>query len=154
MSKDRRKVQRIHSSVSDTSSIPTSIDHLAEFNGNCYELKHDICMNGYNITASKFYATSDERLKENISLISHNEMDKADFVDLISFNFKDDENKTKTYGVRAQNVQYAGLDEIIHEDENGNLNVDYISLLILKVASLEEKVLRLTEELNELKEKK
>ena len=68
-----------------------------------------------------------------------------------SFNFKDDETKTKTYGVIAQQVNAAGLNELVHTDESGALNVDYISLLILKIASLENKVNELSEEIKNLK---
>ena len=70
---------------------------------------------------------------------------------LKSFNFKDDETKKKTYGVIAQDLQAVGLDNIVHKDENNNLSVDYTSLLILKIADLENTIKNLSEEIKNLK---
>ena len=47
------------------------------------------------------------------------------------------DSKRKTYGVIAQEILAAGLDELVHVKEDGMLGVDYISLLTLKLASLE-----------------
>ena len=135
----------------ETINIPTSLEHLIEFNGNCYELSHDICMTSNTIVANSFYNSSDLRLKENINSIDDNTVNKVNSVDFKSFNFKDDETKTKTYGVIAQDVVKAGLNEIVHHNENGTLSVDYISLLILKMQSLENEVKQLKEELNNKK---
>lgn len=109
----------------------------------------DICVNG-NIKADAFYATSDERLKENIQSISFTDYEKAGIVDLKSFNFKDDETKTKTYGVIAQSLKAVGLDNIVHNDDKGNLNVDYTSFLILRIASLESQLKSMEEKINDL----
>jgi hypothetical protein len=79
--------------------------------------------------------------------LNFRDYNKVENVLFKSFNFKNDETKTKTYGVIAQEVQAAGLNEIVHKDNDGNLSVDYISLLILKIAKLEDKVNKLSEEL-------
>ena len=57
----------------------------------------------------------------------------------------------------AQEVQEAGLPELVHLKDDGNLGVDYTSLLILKVAYLEDfcsmlngKVVELEEKLNKM----
>jgi hypothetical protein len=81
----------------------------------------------------------------------HNDYHRAANVPFKSFNFKDDETKKKTYGVIAQDVQGVGLDHIVHRDENGNLSVDYISFLILRIADLENTVKELSNEINNLK---
>jgi len=135
----------------ETINIPTSLDHLIEFNGTCYEFDHDICMSGNSIVAKSFYATSDERIKENIQSLLGMDARKSDLVEFKTFNFKNDETKSKTYGVIAQDVLAAGLNEIVHKDENDNLSVDYISFLILKIANLENKIGELSNEINELK---
>jgi hypothetical protein len=59
-------------------------------------------------------------------------------IPLRSFNFKSDDTKRLTYGVIAQEVLDAGLDELVHVKEDGTLGVDYTSLLILKVQALED----------------
>lgn len=139
-------------------AVPSTLEHLSEYNGTvggegCYMFNHDICMTNNTIVAQGFYASSDRNLKENINPIMHLDYHKADNVSFKSFNFKDDETKSKTYGAIAQDVLAAGLDEIVHKNADGTLNVDYISLLILKMANLEDKVKTLTDELNQLKGK-
>jgi len=139
-------------------AVPTTLEHLSEYNGTvggegCYMFNHDICMSSNTVVAQGFYASSDRNLKENINPLMHSEYSKSDNVSFKTFNFKDDESKTKTYGVIAQDVAAAGLDEIVHRNADGTLNVDYISLLILKMASLENKVNELTEEIKHLKGK-
>jgi hypothetical protein len=41
------------------------------------------------------------------------------------------------YGVIAQEVENAGLNELVHTDEEGYKAVDYTSLFMLKIAYLE-----------------
>jgi hypothetical protein len=136
------------SNSAETINIPTSFDHLSEYNGTCYTLSHDVCMGSNTIVANSFYNSSDMNLKENIASIGESDYEKVNNIDFKSFNFKSDELKTKTYGVIAQDVQNAGLNEIVKTNDEGNLSVDYISLLILKIGSLENEVKKLREELN------
>ena len=99
-------------------------------------------------TALAFYESSDRTLKENISLINEEDRKKSENVSLKEFNFKEDEDKVKHYGVIAQEVQEAGLDNLVKEDKDGKLSVDYISLLILKISQLENKVKELEKQIN------
>lgn len=122
--------------TSDTIYIPTSIDNLSNWNGSCIELPHNVCVTG-TITASGAIYSSDRNLKENIKSIDAEDISKVGAIDLKSFNFIDDESKTKIYGVIAQEVQEAGLDILVHQKEDGMLGVDYTSFLILKVAQLQ-----------------
>ena len=103
------------------------------------------------VTASGAIYSSDKNLKENIVSLKGNKsiFDKVADVDVVSFNFKDDENKNTKYGVIAQDVQKAGLDELVYEN-NGNLGVDYTSLLMLKIAYLENTIKNLTEKIEKL----
>ena len=107
----------------------------------------DTHING-SITALAFYESSDRTLKENISLINEEDSKKSENVSLKEFNFKEDEDKVKHYGVIAQEVQEAGLDNLVKEDKDGKLSVDYISLLILKISQLENKVKELENKIN------
>ena len=74
----------------------------------------------------------------NEEFVEREDLNKVGNVFAKSFNFKDDETKRKTYGIIAQEVQEAGLDELVHQKEDGTLGVDYTSLLILKTAYLED----------------
>ena len=121
-------------------TIPTSFDHLDEFNGSCYVLEHDICMEDNTIVAKGFFSRSDIRSKENINDLTNEDLENIDKIAFKSFNFKSDETKAKTYGVIAQDVKAAGLDSIVHEAEDKMLNVDYISLLLLKIAKMEKTI--------------
>jgi hypothetical protein len=124
--------------VTDYVTIPTSMDHLAEFNGTCYTLSHDVCMENNTIVAKGFYSSSDRRLKDNISNLSREDLEKVGDIAFKSFTFANDDSKTKTYGVIAQDVQDAGLGNIVHTNSDGMLNVDYTSLLLLRIAKMED----------------
>lgn len=134
------------------SDITGGAIELNECSGSCVTVNGNVCASGI-VKATAVYSTSDENLKENIHELGFEDYHKASYFGFKSFNFKDDETKTKTYGVIAQEVQAAGLDNIVHKDDKGNLSVDYTSLLILKIANLENTVRSLTEELKNLKGK-
>lgn len=91
-----------------------------------------------DIVARAFYEWSDANLKENIKQIS--DLDKIKNVNFKEFNFKSDKSKTKMYGVIAQEVEKAELDNLVTTNDNGTKSVDYISLLCLKIAQLEDKI--------------
>lgn len=90
------------------------------------------------ITAGEFYETSDRNLKENISSISEEDINKARNIDIVEFNFKGKD--TKKYGVIAQDLESAGLENLVQSNEEGTKSVDYISMLCLKIAELEKRV--------------
>lgn len=90
------------------------------------------------ITAGEFYETSDRNLKENISQISEEDVNKARNIDIVEFNFKGKD--TKKYGVIAQDLESAGLENLVQSNEEGTKSVDYISMLCLKIAELEKRI--------------
>lgn len=146
-------------SAAATVSIPGSLDHLSNYDGTNINIGHPTNINGAvcvtgTVTASGAIYSSDKNLKENINSLKGNKsiFDKVADVDVVSFNFKDDENKNTKYGVIAQDVQKAGLDELVYES-NGNLGVDYTSLLMLKIAYLEDTIKNLTEKIEKLENK-
>ena len=57
------------------------------------------------------------------------------------------------YGVIAQDVEAAGLNELVHTDEQGIKAVDYTSLLILRIANLESMIAQMHKKLVDLEEK-
>lgn len=96
------------------------------------------------VTASAFYQSSDRNSKDNITAITDEDIEKVKNVELVSYNFEND--TTKRYGVVAQEVEEAGLTNLVHTDTKDKKTVDYISLLILKIEQLQKEV-------NELKSK-
>jgi uncharacterized protein YceH (UPF0502 family) len=99
------------------------------------------------VSAPAFYASSDVRLKENIHNVTDENINKISNVDLKEFNFigKD----TEKYGVIAQEVENAGLSNLVSTNSEGYKSVDYTSLLILKIAQLEKELAELRKQINE-----
>ena len=95
--------------------------------------------------APTYLNSSDERLKKDIETISENDIDKVKNVDLKSYVFKSD--NCKHFGVIAQDVERAGLEELVASSTEGIKSVDYISLLILKIAELENEIKNLKEQI-------
>ena len=89
--------------------------------------------------------SSDERLKKDIETISENDIDKVKNVDFKSYKFKSDDSRH--YGVIAQDVEKAGLTDLVTNGADGMKSVDYISLLILKIAELENELKNLREQI-------
>jgi hypothetical protein len=96
-----------------------------------------------SITASEITTTSDKRLKTDFAPISG--LDIVDKVNPISYRFKN-KNK-KEYGVIAQELQeIEELKDLVHEDSEGMLSVNYIGMigvLLQSVKELKEKVTEL-----------
>ena len=98
------------------------------------------------IMATEFYENSDITLKENVDSISESDLNKVKDIEFKEFNFTNDEDKTKKYGVIAQEVEEAGLDNLVSTNAEGKKAVDYISLLVLKIQALEKRVAELEAE--------
>ena len=137
-------------------TIPKSLSDVScgyvTDNGTCITFTKPICVpDAGTVTAGGAIYSSDRTLKENIVSISDNEalLEKAANIDVVSFNFKNDESKNTKYGVIAQDIQEIGLGELVH-DANGKLGVDYTSLLMLKIAYLENTIKNLTEKIEKL----
>ena len=84
-------------------------------------------------------SSSDINLKDHIMDLKTEDVisvNKIESVRLKSFNFKNEPHR-RVYGVIAQEVQEAALDDLVYTNDDGMLAVDYTSLLILKVAELE-----------------
>lgn len=105
-----------------------------------------INVNKGGVTAKAFYESSDISLKENISPITKEATNAVDCLAFKQFNFKDDKDKITKYGVIAQEVEAAGLPNLVSTNEEGVKSVDYISLLILKIEALEKRIAKLEAE--------
>ena len=118
-------------------------------------LNGNVCVTG-TVTASQAIYSSDRNLKENIADVPYDFARLANDVKVKSFNFIGEQDKI--YGVIAQEVQEAGLGDVVYTKDDGHLAVDYTSLSMLKIAYLEElckdlmnEVRRLGDEINILK---
>jgi hypothetical protein len=81
--------------------------------------------------------TSDRRLKENIATISKNDKDKVLQLVPKTYNMKDDEKKSKRYGLIAQEVEEL-YPEFITEDHKGMKSMNYIDLIPLLLEQIKE----------------
>lgn len=98
-----------------------------------------------------FYDTSDERLKKFDGDIDVN-LDDIKNIQKFLFHFKNDETKKEHIGVYAQEIQKY-YPQLVNEDENGYLTVDYskLSVIALKaIDKLNEKNCILEEKINEI----
>lgn len=120
--------------------IPSELSHLTDWKDGCLEVQG--C-----VKASGFYQSSDRNLKENIIKPNSDKVSSANRVPILKFNYKNDESHRDVYGVVAQEVEANNLGELVYVDENGNKSVDYTSLMILKIAYLENENARLKQEL-------
>ena len=127
----------------ETINIPTSLTHLNEWDGSCLTVPG--CAK-----ATNFYQTSDRNAKENIATPDFGKLVNANNAHVMKFNFKDDPNHVDTYGVIAQDIEELGLNEIVMTDETGRKSVDYTSLMMLKIAYLENENKSLRSTLNDI----
>lgn len=91
-----------------------------------------------DVYADNFILNSDERLKENIEDVDYSKHIKADWK---TFNFKKDK-EDKRHGVIAQELE-VHHPEFVNTDEEGYKSVQYIDLLIAKIAELEARLEKL-----------
>ena len=97
--------------------------------------------------STSFNSTSDVRLKENITNLD-NSLDKICNIRGVNYNWKNDETKTKTAGVIAQEV-LEQIPEAVNDNDSEKLSVNYNSI----IAHLIESVKELKREIDELKSK-
>lgn len=98
------------------------------------------------VTATDFNSSSDINLKENIRVID-NAVEKIEQLNGIYFTWKD--SKKPAIGVVAQEVQTV-FPELVNQLPNGNLTVNYDSLIAVLIESIKE----LKNEIEELKTNK
>jgi len=108
--------------------------------------QNQIISGSLNVTGDVVaYATSDERLKDNIQLIS-NPTEKVNQLRGVEFDWKDGMPKAgqHDYGVIAQDVQKV-LPELVKESHTGYLSVDYDKIIGLLIEVVKEQEKRIKE---------
>lgn len=114
----------------------------------------DIIICGTTTSSGGFFDTSDERLKnfgDNISV----DFEKLKNLRKSYFTFKNDIDKKEHIGVSAQEVKEI-FPEIVNEDSNGCLTVDYSKLSVISLAAIDklnEKCENLEKRLKKIEEK-
>jgi hypothetical protein len=98
----------------------------------------NVSIGSYTMTASDFCLSSDKRLKTDIHDIRRRDFIPVDFV---KYRMKSDPTQQR-YGVIAQDVEKYNP-SLVQTDSEGNKSVSYIDLLILKIAELEDRIIRL-----------
>lgn len=88
------------------------------------------------IHAKAFYTDSDKRLKNIIGDINL-DIDKILELSLIYYTFNNDQSKKEEIGVIAQEIKEI-CPQIVSEDENGMLSVDYSKLSILALYCIKD----------------
>ena len=132
-------INNLSSSIATTDTLFAKLGSANRFNGN-QEITGSLTVSG-DVTA---YYSSDERLKDNIALIS-NPIEKVQQLRGVEFDWNDKslfKAGRHDYGVIAQDVQKV-LPELVKETHTGYLGVDYdkmISLLIEVVKEQEKRI--------------
>ena len=99
-------------------------------------INQDLTVSGTVTSMGGFYDTSDENLKnfgENIKI----NFEKLKKLRKSYFTFKNDVDNKMHIGVSAQEIKTV-FPEIINEDKNGYLTVDYSKLSIIAIAAIDE----------------
>lgn len=140
---DRRIAMFSGSSTIETVAgtvIDTSGSMGIRVNESTLPLSYALDVSGSIRASGTVLQSSDERLKENIYPID-NAIDRVNAVEGVYFNWKDKEEKR--VGVLAQQVQKV-LPEVVSEDKNGYLNVDYGGIVPLLLEAIKELESRIT----------
>lgn len=113
-------------------------------------------------TANNFYATSDLRLKENVSEINLTNIanNLINNLPIYSYNFIADKDKVKNIGIIAQELKELLPEDLqeafIYEDESGYLKINESKLIYICAAALKEqkqKINLLETKMSELEER-
>lgn len=116
-----------------TGSTSTSTGALVVSGG--AGISNDLYIGGDSY-ASSHINTSDARLKENITPLTDEDIDKLRRLNPVTFTWKDKNKGSRlNYGFLAQEVREI-FPDLVHEDADGNLSMDYIGIIALLVKSL------------------
>lgn len=109
----------------------------------------DVLYCNKDISSKGFYQSSDIRIKKNIREICRNDnrLEMAGDLSLKEFDMAGTERHA--FGFIAQEVREK-FPELVSEDKNGFLSLDYTSLLLLKIGFLEKKLSEVMTKLNNM----
>lgn len=91
-----------------------------------------------SITAQAFYQTSDYRKKDILeSLHPKTCLDMCANIDVVKFNYKDDEQHKERIGVIAQDIEQY-FPEVVNTDYDGYKSVDYSKLSVIAIRAIKQ----------------
>ena len=154
---DRGTFKNIQVAITDDNTIDTSSEDLklSASSGSVVAIQTNTTITGIlsvtdDITA--FYSSSDERLKNNITLIE-DPLEKVLSISGNTFEWKELDNyQGEDTGVIAQEVEALGLPGIVKDNSNGYKSVQYhklVPLLIEAIKELNNKVENLEQKLTD-----
>jgi len=101
---------------------------------NDLEVKKDLYVDG------SIYNPSDEKLKENIESISQEQMDNLFKINPIYFSYKKDKEKTKHFGVLAQDVEKI-FPELVSDKDYKTVNYqELIPIMLSKMKQMQQEI--------------
>lgn len=104
-------------------------------------VKKDVYIDG------SIYNPSDEKLKENIELISSEQVNNLFNLNPVYYSYKNDKEKSKHFGVLAQDVEKV-FPELVKVSDKDYKTVNYPELIPIMLAKMKQ----MQSEINELKE--
>jgi hypothetical protein len=104
-------------------------------------VKKDLYVDG------SIYNPSDEKLKENIELISTEQIDNLFKINPVHFSYKADKNKLKHFGVLAQDVEKV-FPELVNTVDKDYKTVNYQEFIPIMLSKMKQ----MQNEIDELKE--
>jgi len=110
-------------------------------------MSNDLVVKKNLYVEGSIYNPSDEKLKENIELISTEQIDNLFKINPIKFSYKHDKTKLKHFGVLAQDVEKV-FPELVNKIEKDYKNVNYQELIPIMLAKMK----KMQNEIDELKE--
>ncbi len=124
------------------------IDKQTDTSATLY-VSDDVLYCNKDISSKGFYQSSDIRIKKNIREICKNDnrLEMAGDLSLKEFDMSGTERHA--FGFIAQEVREK-FPELVSEDKNGFLSLDYTSLLLLKIGFLEKKLSEVMTKLNNM----
>lgn len=124
------------------------IDKQTDTSATLY-VSDDVLYCNKDISSKGFYQSSDIRIKKNIREICKNDnrLEMAGDLSLKEFDMAGTERHA--FGFIAQEVREK-FPELVSEDKNGFLSLDYTSLLLLKIGFLEKKLSEVMSKLNNM----
>ena len=124
------------------------IDKQTDTSATLY-VSDDVLYCNKDISSKGFYQSSDIRIKKNIREICRNDnrLEMAGDLSLKEFDMAGTERHA--FGFIAQEVREK-FPELVSEDKNGFLSLDYTSLLLLKIGFLEKKLSEVMTKLNNM----
>lgn len=129
---------RIVDSVDNTIARFTGAEAELYYNGvrKLHTTNAGVTVTG-TVTADNFIDSSDERLKKDIKKLNPINVELVSYIEPVEYKLKADAEGRVQYGVIAQQFKKL-FPDLVYENNDGYLSVDYRSIAILQLAKLQQ----------------